>query len=174
MKPDDLKARDQRVIERALPALMLFLMMEQCKKIGLEMRADVMRHLNMASAAPLAELDTLSVSRVAKRVDEMATTLLRDLNPGDPRHGLYCCAMFALLLVDEGRIADKGNQAVLVSLLLIEDVKDEEPDINGFRPVWIVNEKKWKDEAKKMLNRALIMGLYTGCAPLKVAQAICN
>jgi hypothetical protein len=110
---------------------------------------------------PLAKLDALSISRVAKRVDEVATTLLRDLSADDPREALYVCAMFALLLVEEDRVFDKGNQAVLVALLLMEDVKDEEPDVDGFRPVWMVNEKKWKAAAGKLLNRAMIMGLYS-------------
>jgi hypothetical protein len=160
MTPYDLKTRDQRVIERALPALMLFLMMEDCKRIGMEARADVLHHLNAASAAPFAELDMLSISRVAKRTDDMAKTLLRDLNADDPRHALYVAAMFTLLLVEEGRIADKGNQAVLVSLLLIEDVKDEDRDNQGALPVWKYNERKWRAEAGKLINRATIMGLY--------------
>lgn len=160
MTPVDLKTRDQAAVEGALPALMMFLMMEQCKKLGIEVRADVLHNLNQAAVVPLSRLDALSVSRVAKRVDETATTLLRDLHADDPREALYVCAMFALLLVEEGRIFDKGNQAVLVALLLMEDVKDEEADVNGFRPVWLVNEKKWKSAAGKLLNRAMIMGLY--------------
>ena len=155
-----LKARDQTAVERALPGLMMFVMMEQCTKVGVEMRADVTHKLNMASAAPLAKLDTLSISRVAKRVDDTAATLLRDLTADDPREALYVCAMFALLLVEEGRLDDKTNMAVLVALLLIDDVKDEEPDENGFRPVWTVNEKRWKDAAGKLMVRANIMGLY--------------
>jgi hypothetical protein len=155
-----LRQRDRLAVERALPGLMMFLMMEQCKKIGMEMRADVMGKLNIASAAPFSRLDDFSISRVAKRTDDMATTLLRDTPADDPREGLYITAMFALVLVEEGRMDDKANMAVLVALLLMEDVKDEEPDANGFRPVWTANESKWKAAAKQLLTRAMIMGLY--------------
>ena len=67
------------------------------------------------TAAPMAQLDQFSVSRLARRVDDVARALLEDLSPDDPRHGLYCCAMFVLLLVDEGRLFDVQNQAVLVA-----------------------------------------------------------
>ena len=166
MTPHDLRTRDREVAERAVPAMMLFLMMENCKKIGMEMRADVLHHLNRASIAPLSQLDTVSISRVAKQVDDVATTLLREFSVDDPREGLYVAAMFVLMLVEEGKMRDKGNQAVLVSLMLVDDVRDEEPDDNGFRPVWTLNEKKWKDAAGKLMNRALIMGFYCGFMPL--------
>ena len=166
MSPKDLRNRDREVVERATPAMMLFLMMEACKTIGMEMRADVMHHLNQASIAPLSGLDTVSISRVAKQVDDVATTLLRDFSVDDPREGLYVAAMFTLMLVEEGKMRDQGNQAVLVSMMLLDDVRDEEPDDNGFRPVWTLNEKKWKDAAGKLMNRALIMGFYCGFMPL--------
>ena len=169
----DLKARDQEAVERALPGLMMFLMMEQCQKIGLEMRADVMHRLNVASAAPFAKLDTLSVSRVAKRTDDAATTLLRDMTADDPREALYIAAMFALVLVEEGQLADKDNMAVLVALLLMDDVKNEEPDADGLRPVWTAREAKWKDAAKRLMTRAMIMGLYAR-GDLKLIAHGCN
>ena len=68
--------------------------------------------------------------------------------------------MFVLMLVDEGRFRDAANQAVLVSMLLIDDVKDDRPDVNGALPVWRLDEMRWKAEAKKMLARANLMGFY--------------
>ena len=68
--------------------------------------------------------------------------------------------MFVLTLVDEGRFLDATNQAVLVAMLLMDDVKDDRPDVDGALPVWRVEEIKWKAEAKKMLLRANLMGLY--------------
>ena len=156
-----LATRDLMTVEACLPALMLFLMMEQCRKIGLELRADVMDHLNRATIAPLAKLDELSVARVARRVDESARTLLHDLSPDDPRHGLYCCAMFCMTLVDEGRFVDVQNQAVLVAMLLLDDIKDDSKDVRGDGVVWRLQEHSWKTEAGKLLQRAILMGLYT-------------
>ena len=155
-----LRERDQQVIERSVPAHMLVLMLEECKKAGFELRSDVMHHLNMAAAAPMANLDPFSVSRLARRIDDVARALLDDLSPDDPRHGLYCCAMFVLVLVDEGRIFDVQNQAVLVTMLLMDDVKDDSKDVKGQGAIWRVEEIKWKSAAKKMLHRAMLAGFY--------------
>ena len=65
------------MIERCVPAHMLVLMLDEAKKAGFEIRADVMHHLNMASAAPMAQLDPFSVSRLARRVDDVARALAR-------------------------------------------------------------------------------------------------
>ena len=160
MNPEDFRARDSAIVELALPAHMLFLMMEECQKAGLELRADVMHYLNMAAVKPLAKCDQLSVSRLARRIDDCSRTLLNNLSPDDPRHGLYVCANFALLLVSEGRIEEKDNMAVLVSLLLMDDVKDDRKDEAGNEVVWRFEEKKWIDEAKRLLSSAFLMGLY--------------
>jgi len=156
----NMKQRDQQTVETALPAYMMALMVEEAQNKGFDLRADVIAHLGRAAAMPLAKVDELSVSRLARQVTDTATTLLTDLNPIDPRHGLYCCAMFVLTLVDEGRFPNVTNQAVLVATLLMDDVKDDRPDVNGALPVWRVEEIKWEAEAKKMLLRANLMGLY--------------
>lgn len=157
----DLLARDLTILETCLPAQMLMMMLEEVQKAGFEVRADAVYHLRNAVAAPLSQIDTFSVARLAKRIDDTARTLLRDLNPDDPRHGLYCCAQFILTLIDEGRWLDARNQAVLVSLLLMEDIKDERKDVQGNEAVWRLEERKWQKEAKKMLHRANLMGFYT-------------
>jgi len=154
------RADDLTIVEQALPSQMLMMMIEEVQKAGFEVRADVMMHLQNAVAAPLSRLDTFSVSRIAKRVDEASRAILHDLSPDDPRRGLYSCATFILLLVDEGRFFDVRNQAVLVSLLLLEDVKDEKKDVDGQEAVWRVEEKQWQQDAKKMLRRANLQGYY--------------
>ena len=68
--------------------------------------------------------------------------------------------MFVMKLVDEGRFPDVRNQAVLVSMLLLEDVRDERKDVDGQGVVWRLQEAKWQEEAGKILNRAILMGLY--------------
>jgi hypothetical protein len=69
--------------------------------------------------------------------------------------------MFPLLLVDEGLLDDKTCQAVLVALLLMEDAKNDDPDVDGLRPVWSVNERLWRKEAGYLITRAQLQGLYT-------------
>lgn len=159
-EPIDIRERDQIVVENALPAHMMFLMMEECQKIGIVLRSDVMHKLNVASASPLAKLDTFSVARLAKRIDDAARSLLHDLSPDDPRHGLYVCAMFALSLVDEGFLDDRTNQAVLVALLLMSDIEDENKDVNGEGAVWRIEQARWKKEASSMHVRAALLGLF--------------
>lgn len=156
----DLKARDLAAVELALPAHLMFLMMEECRQAGYELREDVQHKLNVASASPLSRLDTLSVARLAKEIDDVARSLLHDLSPDDPRDGLYCCVQFCLKLVDEGRLNDPQNMAVLVALLLMDDIKDERKDGAGNEAVWRLEEKRWKDKAGAMMMRAVLQGYY--------------
>ncbi|MCO5157853.1 MAG: hypothetical protein M9945_14085 [Aquamicrobium sp.] len=156
----DVKTRDRLVVEQMVPAHMLFLMLEQCQNIGFEVRSDVLHHLNLAVAAPLAKFDELSVSRLAKRTDDVARALLHDLSPDDPREGLYVCAMLVLRLVDEGKWKDAKNQAVLVSMLLVDDVRDEVRGRADTGPVWVAQEKRWHDAAGGLMIRAMLQGLY--------------
>jgi len=60
----------------------------------------------------------------------------------------------------KGRLLDVQNQAVLVSLLLMDDIKDERKDQYGNEPVWRLEGRKWQEKAKKMLRRANLMGYY--------------
>jgi hypothetical protein len=160
----DLQVRDLTAVELSLPAHMLFLMMEECQKHGYELRADVLAKLNQAAVAPLSRTNTLNVARLATQVDDNARVLLSALSPDDPRDGLFCCAQFVLKLVDEGRLNDPKNMAVLVALLLMDDVRDDRPDTNGALAVWRVDESRWQDAAGRMLSRAVLLGLYS--APL--------
>lgn len=154
-------ARDLEVVGLCLPAHMMFLMMEQCSKSGLEMRPDVLQKLNMGAAAPLAQFDEFSVARLARKIDENAKVLLRDLSPDSLREGLYICAMFVMALVSESYLKrDRGNMAVLVALMLLDDVKDEKPDANGVKADWGLEEQRWKTGARKILSRAVLLGLY--------------
>lgn len=149
--------KETEAVEQAVPAHMLFQMMEECKKVGFVLRGDVMQHVNVAAVAPLKNLDELTIRRLALRIDGAATSLLHELSPDDPRDGLYCVAMFCLKLADEMRIKDLQNQAILASLLLIEDLKHDHPTEEV---VWTLQEKRWKDKAGKLMMRAVLQGLF--------------
>lgn len=152
--------QDLEVLEKTVPPHMMVLMIQACMEKGFEVRSDVLQHLNNAAVAPLARLDALTISRLARRTDEIALALLKKLSPDDPREGLYCCAMFVLQLVDEGIWTDAHHQAVLVSLLLIEDVKDDRKDVAGNEVVWKLEEKRWSNKAHDMMVAARLQGLY--------------
>ena len=168
MNPFELKNRDNAVLEAALPAMLILQMLEKSRELGVEMRWDVEKKLSDAVLAPLSKLDPVSVSRVAQRLEDVSATLLRDLNALSAAHAIYVCAVFALLLVEEARIDDKGNMATLVALLIMDDIKYDEPDANGMRPMFAAQEIIWKKEAKAMLFRANIMRLYIGDARLSI------
>lgn len=153
-------AQEIATLEKAVPAHMLVLMLEECARRGYECRSDILKHLNNAAAAALTGLDNLSISRLAKRVDDIAVNLLNRLSPEQPVDGLYCVAMFCLKLVDEGLLDDKKNQAVLVSLMLIDDAKDDNKDVNGQGQLSRVDEVFWKQKAGDMLLSAHLQGLY--------------
>jgi hypothetical protein len=161
--PRDIATRDRRCVELALPAHMLFLILEEGGRRGIEMREDIRHRLNIASVTALRGLDDLAVSRVAKRIDETATSLIRLLKTDDVREAIYELAMFPVILVDEGHFGDpkdQGSMATLVGLMLIEDAKSE-PDVNGFSAIWQVNEQKWKKAARDVLRNAQLLGYYT-------------
>ena len=170
MNPFDLKTRDARVLETTLPAMLMLKMLEKARKTGVEMRWDVEKKLSNAVLAPLGKLDTVSVSRIAHRLEDMSTTMLRDVSADSAAHGIYVCAMFTLLLVAEDRLDDKGNMAVLVALMIMDDIKHDEPDTNGMRPMFAAQETVWRKEADAMLFRANIMGIY----PAKRLQLIAS
>lgn len=151
---------DETYMELCLPAHLMTLMVEQTSKKGFALRMDVAHNMNVASVAPMSELDVFSIRRIAKRVDDVANTLLHGLAPEDPRDGLYACCVFCMVLVEEGLLTDKTNQAVLVAMLLLDDLKDERPDTEGQLAVWKMREKKWDQEARGMLLRANLQGLY--------------
>lgn len=151
---------DRLILEKTVPSHMLVLMMEKCAAKGFVARQDAVVHLNQAAVLPLASLDAFSVRRLAKRTDMMAKSLLSKLAPDDPCDGLYCCAMFVLQLVDEGLWTDTHHQAVLYSLLFVEDARHDTPDEQGERAVMKLNERRWQNKAHDMMVTARLLGLY--------------
>jgi hypothetical protein len=143
--------QEQHAVELALPAHMLFLILEEASRRGIEMREDLRHRLDVAAATPLQGLDDLSVSRVAKKTDDAANSLIRLLKTGDVREAMYQLAMFPVVLVDEGYFG----------LLLIEDAKDEKPDVNGYAPIWEIKEAALKKAARDILRNAQLLGYYT-------------
>ena len=150
---------------------MLVLMLEQCKKKGFEMRADVEHSLNMAAVSPMAKakLDPVATRRVAKKVDDLADYQpAAAVAPDDPRDGLYAGAMFALVLVDEGLYQDAKSGAVVSSLLLLEEAQaDDKSEDAG--SIWHVRETAWRQKAKHLLTRAKLLGYFLDDGPQSIA-----
>jgi len=148
----DLRRRDTARVELAVPAHLLVLMAHELAKQGWLLRDDVQRYLHNASVLPLAGLDELSVSRIARRIDEVSRSLLHSLSPDAPRQGLLAVASFVLVLVDEGLFDDPQNQAVLASLLLLDEAREEAD--------WRLAETAARQAAHRFLTQARLLGLY--------------
>lgn len=143
---------DQKLMERCLPAHLMYLTAYDLLRKGWILREDTRRNLNVAAAAPLVDTHQIQQRRVAKKVDGVATSMLRWLNP-DSTDGLFTTALFTLKLVDEGLLDDGGNQAVLVSLVLVNDAREEGAE-------WMVNEAKLAVKARDLIRQAQLAGLY--------------
>jgi hypothetical protein len=139
------------LVELCTPSHLLVLMAHQLGRRGWQLRSDIVGYLNNAAAAPLAGLESVTISRLAKRVHELARTLLRVV-ADDPRQGMITCALFTLTLVDEGLFPDARNQAVLTSLLLLEEARAEGE--------WVFDQPRAKADVGKMLVRARLQGFY--------------
>jgi hypothetical protein len=148
----DLRRGDTARIELAVPAHLLVLLAHELAKHGWTLRADIERYLHNASVLPLSGLDELSVTRLARRVDDASRSLLRAHSPDEPRGALLAAAHFVLALVDEGLIDDPGNQAVLASLLLLDEARLEDD--------WRLAEAGARQAGLKLLARARLLGLY--------------
>jgi len=120
----------------------------------------------MAVAAPFARLDDLAAELLAKRADEIAKGLLAKL-PDNSLDRLYSVCMFNMKLVDEGLLDDKQNMAVLVSLLLLDDVEDDRKDVDGREALKVADHTRWKTYASAALSSANLHGLY-------LRQVVCN
>lgn len=149
----DLLSRDRDIVELALPAHMMFLMYEEMRKHDWHIREDVLQSLNIACAVPFGEADELTISRCAKRTDDAARSLLHDLSPDDPRHGLLDCCAFVLTAANDFLI-NPDSQPVLVALALMEEAKQ---DAEG----WNYSEARAYERGKGILTRAILLGYYT-------------
>lgn len=154
------------VTEMAVPCHLMWMSAQPLPLSGHILRRDVVHNLNRASAAALTPLahDLLAIKRVAYRVDQAASRILRDVNPNDTLHAFYVSCMFVLVLVDEGLLADAQSMAVLVALSCINDLKE-----HGAAGDFTFKEKVLKAEAMTMLDAARKEGLYrnAGTVPLQ-------
>lgn len=147
---------ERRVAEQALPATMLFFVMERLhKEENYELRKDISHALNLACITPLSVInDDLVVSRVARRVERDAEGILKDANCVDLRATLLACAYMTLGLVAEGRLKDQDNNAVLVSLALTDEAENDSGD------EWGIRSDEARRAGKRMMDRAMLLGYY--------------
>lgn len=151
---------ERSLIETALPAHMMVLMSQSlyaARPSPYRLRPDIVKQLNNAAAVALTALgdDFVAVQRCARITDEVATKLLFKLSPDDPVHGFYSVAMFCLVIAEEGYFADVLNMSVLVSTLIIDDIKQA-----GGSEQYTFKERILIVEAKKILHEAQREGYY--------------
>lgn len=153
--PTNFRLLEKSLVETGLPAHLMFLLTEECVKKGWEFRPDIPHKLNVAAIEHLEKCDELTIARVAKKTDDLARTMLRDLNQDDPVDALHTCAMFCLKLVDEGLYAAVRNMSIVVSLMLITHLRDDSDAAE-----YAVKETTMKAGADKLLTKASLLGYY--------------
>lgn len=146
--------RSRQILIRTVPPHMMLLASERMKTAGETLREDVTHYLNVASVAPLSGLNDLELGRMAQRTDEIATHLIRELNPNDPKEVFIAACGFILRLVDEGLMPDPGNQSVLCALHIMDEVY---ADPGG----WNYNPFRIKQLTDNMMVRAKLQGLIS-------------
>ncbi len=152
---------DQRLVDRAsveavLPAYMLELALRALARWdqGYSYRGDVIILLTRAQEAAFvrAKMDSLSVSRVALRVERDGRDIMKGANTDDYRLLLLGVCRLILRLVDQRRLPDPEDQAILISLMLVEEAERDDE-------VW--GRTAGVDHAADgMLNRAFFQGYY--------------
>lgn len=145
--------RDRKILLRTVPPYMILLATQALAKKGTTLRADVMEALERASYAPLSGLDELSIARVAKRIDAVATALLHDISPDNELEVLTIVSSWVIRMVDEGIMEDRTNQSVLVALHLMDEAMAEPA-------YWGYNEVLARDKAALLMARGKLQGLY--------------
>ena len=149
-----LRNQERERVELGLPAHLLFLTLEEVtRKKVYEFRPDIFIKLNQSAVLHLAGLDNLTIARVAKKIDDAAKTLISVPSQEDSRHVLACSCFWILKLVDEGLFTDRTNMAVVVALLLINDMREMGSE-------WLNDEAIASKTAGTMLQRAKLLGYY--------------
>lgn len=159
VKPEKINWDDmeQATMEVAIPAHMMYVSAQSVTASGYILRADVVTQLNRAAAAPFAQLakHPLRIKRAATRVDQVVLSALNHLSPFDNLHAFYTSCMFALVLVDEGLLADPQNVAVLNAMLVMDDIKEA-----GITDTYQFKSQLLQMEAKKILTYVQKEGFY--------------
>lgn len=150
------QAQEQRQLEEALIGHLLFIAMEEVEKIGYEFRLDIRHYVNQASIVPLSKMPPAILALNAKKVDDTATALIRDLSVDDARTLLFSVCQFILTLVDEGYTLDPRSQPVMVSVSLMDEIKDGKVG----ESLWRLEQQKWTDNAGTLLVRSKLLGFF--------------
>ena len=143
---------DIPVIEQGLPATLLYRAIKDLRSKGYLMREDVNAHINTARLAAIANLSFDDKFRCIQTTSETAELMLHGARPDDARDLVLAVAFFILKLIEMGLWGDAGNTAVIASIHIMEDAKED--------PEWNYNEKWVGQAASAMLFIVTNKGLY--------------
>lgn len=147
--------RNYEVIERCVLATMLGSVVESLQRQGMTLRADVLKYLNTAAAAPLGALRPAEVGVHARHAVDMSDALLKSINEDDLRTVLLIVCLFIEKLVDEGLFVDVQNQAVLIAMLIVTEAKEDEG------AGWPALQDRLMMRASNLVCRAQLLGYFT-------------
>lgn len=143
----------QDIVEEALPAFALQLALEKLYAEGYEIRLDARGYLDNTLRKTLSKQPHMAQS-LAISINDFAMKMLRLVGFDDARVVLLSVAFFNLKLVEEGLFSDAENQAILTSLMIVADAReDDNPEYADFVPLAV-------KKAGKLLDLCIVEGMY--------------
>jgi hypothetical protein len=138
-----------------LPALLNVALKALIEKAGAEAREDVTTLLSRAAALPLIGIPPDQAGEMTLAAMGVAHSMLDAANPEDAAEAVLAAAFLITKLADEGKYpgGDIENQAVLVSLMVIQEAR-EAPEVG-----WALREDRMSSMVSKMLHRADLSGI---------------
>jgi hypothetical protein len=162
---------ERSLVESCLPAHLMWTTAQGLRLAGYQLRADTVKQLNVAAAAPLHVVrDRRDIgSKLAKAVVDVGHKVLWDFRVDDPVKAFYGTAMMTLIMVDEGLLADVRSMPVLTSLLLMEDLKE-----TGETAGVDLKEELMRIDGKKLIHKLQKEGYFISTRPVAPAVPAIN
>lgn len=143
--------------ELSIPSMLLaWAIGRQVTTLKDEFDPEILQAIAASSRRPFAGMDWYTMDKQLDESLEDSKNIFQAVPADtDPRTHTQAVAMFCLKLVDQDLIEDKANQAVLVSLRLLEEAEDT-------GSYWRYIPGVTQPLADKMLKHAEFLGYYGG------------
>ncbi len=139
--------------EQAMLPTVLFFLMQRCGLAGWEFRADTLQTIQVAIVAPFQGLDMLATRVESELAVTDAWKFVHCSDAAAPVEGLLGACMFIQQIIEQGRFSDTTNQAVLTSMVIWEEAREDGLITPGIERV-----------ANHMLEKASALGYYSKLA----------
>lgn len=142
-------------IERLIPPMALLMTMQGLAAEGLRVGSDTAVPLKQAVQVIVKRMPENEREKMVRDAFTKVEAILGPENGGSKRQTVLATCMFICKLVDEGIKIDPGSQAVLVSLLVLEEAK-QDPEAG-----WGYHRPTLEEAGGRVLSRARLLGLFS-------------